>query len=149
LDSATLTEKTAALERHLRRVAEKLPEKPGDLEPGSDTSDAVVLHLWQAVQIAIDAAMSACVYLGFGTPQTYRDAFVRLADQGAIPVELRDRLVRACGFRNRVVHLYEELDMHIVHAAALSAQSDLPALMSDLAGVVSARKATRQSGKRS
>jgi hypothetical protein len=43
-----------AVERNLRRVADRLPNEPSDLEPVTDASDAVILHLWQATQIVID-----------------------------------------------------------------------------------------------
>jgi hypothetical protein len=49
------------IERNLRRVAERLPVNPSDLEPASDASDAVVLHLWQASQVVIDLAAAGCL----------------------------------------------------------------------------------------
>jgi hypothetical protein len=50
----------------------------------TDPSDAVTLHLWQAVQSVIDLAVSACARLKLGTPDTYADAFHRLAEAGRI-----------------------------------------------------------------
>ena len=35
--------------RHLARVAERLPAQASELRPAMDASDAVILHLWQAV----------------------------------------------------------------------------------------------------
>jgi endonuclease III len=49
-DLDLLAERVAAVERHLARVAQKLPATPGELAPNTDTSDAVILHLWQATQ---------------------------------------------------------------------------------------------------
>ena len=60
LGREVLAEKVAAVERHLKRVHQKLPGNPGALKPSTDAADAVVLHLWQAVQIAIDVALAAC-----------------------------------------------------------------------------------------
>ena len=54
LDRAVLAERAATLERHLARVAEKLPASADALIPSSDAADAVILHLWQATQIVID-----------------------------------------------------------------------------------------------
>lgn len=61
LDRAVLAERAAAIRRHLARVAEKLPASAAELAASSDASDAVILHLWQATQIVIDLAVSACV----------------------------------------------------------------------------------------
>lgn len=129
LDSAILAEKTAIIERHLRRVQERLPGEAAGLVPMSDASDAVILHLWQAVQIAIDMAVTACVQLGLGSPPTYADAFRKLADAGHLPQELAERLARAAGFRNVVAHAYEALDMARVHRAATEGPHDLRALL--------------------
>lgn len=75
LDAAILAERAAAVQRHLRRVRELLPADPAELRPLSDATDAVVLHLWQAVQIVIDVAVSACIEQGLGSPPSYGDAF--------------------------------------------------------------------------
>ncbi len=45
LDRPVLAERAAAVERHLARVAARLPSQPSDLVPVSDASDAVILHL--------------------------------------------------------------------------------------------------------
>jgi uncharacterized protein YutE (UPF0331/DUF86 family) len=129
LDLPILAERAAAVERHLRRVRERLPADPAQLAPMSDASDAVVLHLWQAVQIVIDLAVTACVRLGLGSPPTYGDAFRRLERAGHIDAALADRLTRAAGFRNVVAHAYEAIDMARVHEAASKGPGDLRAFL--------------------
>jgi len=129
LDRQVLAERAAAVERHLARVAERLPKEPSDLKPTTDASDAVVLHLWQAVQIVIDLALSAWLHFNLGTPSGYGDAFRRLADGGLIEQSLAERLVRASGFRNVVSHAYESLDMQLVHRGASEGPADLRAFL--------------------
>lgn len=132
LDRELLAEKAAAVEHHLRRVAARLPDDPAGLQPETDASDAVVLHLWRAVQTVIDLAVSACVQLGHGTPATYADALRTLGRHGVIDEELAARLARAAGLRNVVVHLYADLDPHRVHEAARSGPADLRAFLAAL-----------------
>ena len=125
-DRAVLAERTMAVERHLRRVAERLPASAADMPPATDVSDAVVLHLWQATQIVIDLAMAACLWLKLGTPASYADAFRLLQKAGVlVDAALADRLVRAAGFRNIVAHAYETLDMQRVYDAAKKGPVDL------------------------
>ncbi len=133
LDRRTLAEKGAAIERHLARVKACLPGSPGEFEPASDASDAVILHLWQATQIAIDLALKACLRLGLGTPTGYADAFRRLAEEGRLEPDLARRLALAVGFRNVVAHTYERLDMERVWRAAREGPADLRAFVSALA----------------
>lgn len=128
-DAAVLAERTMAVERHLRRVADRLPASASGLQPATDASDAVILHLWQATQIVIDLAMSCCLALGLGTPSSYGDAFRLLQQAGVIEAGLAGRLVKAAGFRNIVAHAYGVLDMARVHAAATNGPHDLRAFL--------------------
>lgn len=132
VDPAVLAERLAAVDRHLRRVADQLPARAEDLRPSTGSSDAVVLHLWQAVQITIDLALSWCVRAGLGAPPTYGDAFRRLAAAGVLDEQLAQRLTRAVGFRNLVVHAYADLDLARVHDAARGGGADLRAFAAAL-----------------
>lgn len=122
-------EKAAAINRHLERLAQRLPPDGQSLAVGEDASDVVVLHLWQAVQITIDLAMSLVVRSGGPTPATYADAFRHLQDAGVLPADLTARLVRATGFRDRLVHAYEGLDLQLVTQAARTGPDDLRAFL--------------------
>ena len=129
-DRDVLAERAMAVERHLLRVAERLPESGAGMQPATVVSDAVILHLWQATQIVIDLALAACLWLKLGTPATYADSF-RLLQKAGVPGDaaLADRLVRAAGFRNIVAHAYERLDMQRVHEAATRGPGDLLAFL--------------------
>lgn len=131
-DRDVLAERAMAVDRHLRRVADRLPASPDGLVASTDSGDAVILHLWQATQIVIDLATSACLWLDLGTPSSYADAFRRLQAGGVLDDGLADRLVRAAGFRNMVAHAYETLDMRRVHAAAVNGPADLVACLARL-----------------
>lgn len=125
-----------AVERHLARVRERLPANAVELQPSTDASDAVILHLWQATQIIIDLAVSACIHLKLGAPATYADAFRRLAATGHLDEDLAARLARAAGFRNIVAHAYERLDMTRVHRAAREGPADLIRFLATLRNLV-------------
>lgn len=132
-DRDVLAERTMAVERHLRRVADRLPVASEELQPATDASDAVVLHLWQATQIVIDLAMATCLSMKLGTPSSYADAFRLLEQASVIDGGLAARLARAAGFRNLVAHAYETLDMTRVHNAATRGPADLRAFLGRLA----------------
>lgn len=120
-----LAERAATVRRHLDRVADRLPDDPAGLAPMTDATDAVVLHLWQAIQVVIDTAVSVCVALGLGSPPTYGDAFRMLGTHGLLAPGLANRLARAAAFRNLLVHAYGELDLRRVHAIATEGPADL------------------------
>jgi uncharacterized protein YutE (UPF0331/DUF86 family) len=129
LDLEVLDERAAVVERHLARVAQKLPQTSAELTPNSDASDAVILHLWQATQIVLDIALGACAQLKLGTPAGYADAFVRLAASGVLDATLAHKLAAAAGFRNLVARGYESIDLARVHLAAAHGPADLRAFL--------------------
>lgn len=131
-DRELLAERVMVVRRHLARVAERLPAQPSEMRPATDASDAVILHLWQAVQVVIDLAVSACLHWDLGAPASYADAFRRLATTGLIDGALADRLARAAGFRNVVAHAYDQLDMLRVFRAASEGPRDLETFLSAL-----------------
>lgn len=137
VDRELLAERSAAVLRHLDRVAAHLPAEAEDLTPLSSATDTVVLHLWQAVQVVIDLAVSTCVRMGLGSPQTYADAFRQLASAGVLDDELAKRLARAAGFRDLLVHAYASLDLRRVHAVAQAGPADLRAFLIALRGTPS------------
>ena len=59
------------------------------------------------------------------------DAFRLLQKAGLVPAGLADRLVRAAGFRNIVVHAYEA-DMQRVHEAARNGPADLRSFLASM-----------------
>ena len=132
LNEAVLAEKAAAIERRLARVGERLPDNPESFEASTDASDAVILHLWQAVQLTIDTALSACLRFQLGTPPTYGDAFRRLAQVDVLDSDLAERLAKAAGFRDVVVHAYEDLDLDRIYRAAQDGPADLRAFLAAL-----------------
>ena len=129
LDLNVLAERASAVERHLARVAQKLPPTPAELIPSSDASDAVILHLWQATQIVLDVALGACAQLKLGAPAGYADAFSRLSGAQVLGPDLARRLAAAAGFRNVVAHAYESIDLARVHQAAVHGPADLRAFL--------------------
>lgn len=113
----------------MKRVKDRLPEIAIDFIPGTDASDALVLHLWQAIQITIDIALAACANFNLGTPSSYADVFIKLSDAGYLKKDLAMRLTHATGFRNRIVDAYEKLDMQKVHKIAHDGPHDIRAFL--------------------
>jgi uncharacterized protein YutE (UPF0331/DUF86 family) len=60
---------------------------------------------------------------------SYRDTYRQAGIARLIPEELARRLEDAAGMRNVLVHLYDEIDLEIVHASISRALLDFPALV--------------------
>lgn len=108
--------KAATIERCLDRVREEFGDDGRELETDQRRQDALVLNLLRACETAIDLAMHAVRVRGLGAPQSSRDAFVKLVDDGLLEPALGDDLQRMVGFRNIAVHRYQDLDLDVLRS---------------------------------
>jgi uncharacterized protein YutE (UPF0331/DUF86 family) len=71
------------------------------------------------LQVAVESCINAAHHIiaseGFRAPQDYYDAFVVLNEESVIPDEFLTTLREMVRFRNRLVHLYWEVDDDIVY----------------------------------
>ena len=137
-----IASKFRAIERHLARVEAMVPDDRAAFEPMTAASDAVVLHLWQAIQLAIDLALHECSRRRLDTPPDYGSAFRALGGAGVLDRELAERLVRAVAFRNVIAHGYAGIDLDLLQTAATAGVGDLERF----AGEVSAWLSTPRRG---
>jgi uncharacterized protein YutE (UPF0331/DUF86 family) len=78
-----------------------------------------------AIQAALDVASHIVSDERLGEPATNRDLFDRLATGGWISKELAAKLGDMAGFRNVLVHGYQDVDLDIVVDAARNRLEDL------------------------
>lgn len=70
---------------------------------------ASVRALQVAIEAMIDIANHVVARLRLGIPKTYAEAFDLLVRAGILPAEGRDTFRAMVRFRNRAVHLYDEV----------------------------------------
>jgi uncharacterized protein YutE (UPF0331/DUF86 family) len=74
--------KTAVIERCLKRVTEEYAQNKDELETDYTRQDAIVLNLLRASEAAIDLAMHVTRIGNLGLPQESREAFSLLEQAG-------------------------------------------------------------------
>ena len=80
-----------------------------------DLQDIVLHNLQLAIQACIDMGAHIITDQGWGTPGSFSEVFYKLEDRGVIDRPLSELLVQMVGFRNRVIHDYEDVDLNIVY----------------------------------
>ena len=113
VDAAVIDAKLRELSRRLRRVEAKQPASLKQLAADEDLQDILARNLEVAIQTCIDIAFHLCGAHGV-VPATAADAFAHLAKRELIERGLAERLQRAVGLRNVLVHEYTEVDWKIV-----------------------------------
>jgi len=72
-------------------------------------------YLQVAVECCIDAANHLIARENWRSPASYADSFSVLAEQGVISAESLSKARRMTGMRNRLVHLYWDVDAATVY----------------------------------
>ncbi|HVR41760.1 MAG TPA: DUF86 domain-containing protein [Thermoanaerobaculia bacterium] len=90
----------------------------------------ILFTLQAAIQAAIDVATHIVADQRLGEPSAARDLFTILGRRGVIDGPLAERLARMVGFRNILVHEYEDLDLEIVRHIVREDVGDLLAFAS-------------------
>ena len=94
-----------------------------DLRTDRDKRNMVLHALLVSIQASIDIANHLIAASSSRRPETYRESFAILCDEGLIPEDLSVQLSDLAGFRNVLVHLYCRLNLDEVYGVL---QDDLP-----------------------
>ena len=86
-----------------------------------------------AIECCIDIANHVIASENYRFPRDNADSFVVLVEVGVVAEKLRDPLRAMARFRNRLVHLYWEVDDSRVHQYLRESLSDLDQFARDIA----------------
>lgn len=107
--------KKESIERCVRQIR-RYYALPGETDFLEDhlKQDAIAINMQRACEQAIDLANHAIKVKKMGIPKDSRDSFRLLAQNGVIPDSLADKLCRMIGFRNVLVHEYQDCDISLM-----------------------------------
>jgi uncharacterized protein YutE (UPF0331/DUF86 family) len=123
VDPARVTRLLEALSQYRQRL-----DALRALPAGEYTGDRALAgrYLVQAsAQVCIDLANHVIASSGWRAPTDFRDAFTVLEEQGVLAPDLAERMRALAGLRNRLVHVYEDIDDGIIHASLAEGLIDL------------------------
>ena len=123
-----IARRVLALNEALQHLSAKSPEITAESLAADPLLQAAVERWLQvSVEACIDIAYHVISERGWTPPDAARSAFETLGNHGLIPRELAERLTRAAGMRNILVHDYVRVDRAILAAAVKTALTDLRA----------------------
>lgn len=90
--------------------------KPSELSFEEDffKQDAIAINIQRTSELCIDLANHIVKLKRLGIPKESKESFALLAQAGIIPQKLLKQLERMVGFRNTLVHVYQELEIRIM-----------------------------------
>jgi uncharacterized protein YutE (UPF0331/DUF86 family) len=110
-----IIEKKARLERCIKQVKVYYSQASNlSFEEDFLKQDAIAINIQRACELAIDIANIAIKEKKLGLPSSSRDSFVLLFEAGLIDKAFKDKLCKMVGFRNVLVHAYQNLDLKLM-----------------------------------
>lgn len=105
------------LEENIRALEEFKEMTPADLEASRQTRWALRYGLMESIQAMIDISCAVVSRYNLGYPDSYADCVRVLRRHEVLPHDLADRLIRAVGMRNVLVHEYLDVDDELLLGA--------------------------------
>ena len=122
IDREILATRLSKLRESLRRLR-PIAAKPHDDYMASEIEHALAEHyLRLSLEAMLDAGNHLIAAAGFRKPLQLRDIPLILGENGVIAHALANKLARAVGLRNRLVHGYTDIDHEILYSVL---QNDL------------------------
>lgn len=125
VDRDLIVAKAAAVQKHLKRIEAKRGNNLEAFTQDIDRQDIVLFNLQMAIQNCVDIAAHIVGEEGFGIPGSTNELFYLLEENGYLPLEITEKMTRAVGFRNLMVHEYAKIDIEQIYIIAHEHLDDL------------------------
>ncbi|RCW53416.1 HepT-like ribonuclease domain-containing protein [Halanaerobium sp. ST460_2HS_T2] len=110
-----IAEKLRFIRANLKKLKELAELEKKDFLSDYRNFDSAKYNLQAAVEAMLDIAAHIISREGYTSPNTSADSFRILADEGIIAEDLLLKFVKMTKFRNRIVHLYDQIDEEYIY----------------------------------
>ena len=125
VDRELIVAKAATVRKHLKRIEIKRGDSLETFTNDIDRQDIVFFNFQMAIQNCVDIAAHIVGEEGFGVPGSTNELFYLLQENGFLQSEIAEKMARAVGFRNLMVHEYAKIDIEQVYTFAHEHLRDL------------------------
>ena len=125
VDIDLIMAKAGSVEKHLRRIRLKTDIDLRAFMNDVDTQESILFNMQMAIQNCIDMAAHIISDEGLGVPGSTNEMFYLLEDNGFLSRDLTEKMAKAVGFRNLMVHEYGKMEMEQVFEMARKDIDDL------------------------
>jgi uncharacterized protein YutE (UPF0331/DUF86 family) len=133
-DTETMIRLTSELRKSIARLTALGQLNLDGFIGDPDRIGSAKYHFIVAIEICIDMCNHVISRNGYRVPEDYGDTFKVMAEAGAFSPEFAGELQNMARFRNRLVHLYWEVDDGQVHQLLRTRLSDFKQFLNALAG---------------
>jgi len=132
IDETKILSKIRVIKENLTKLS-KLKEVPEDVfKSDFEKYDSAKYGLQTSIEAMIDICNHIISRKCLGMPKTKADSFVILCQNNILSSNMQDTFTAMARFRNRVVHLYDEVDTGDVYQYVIEGISDINAFIDDI-----------------
>jgi len=125
VDNDVLFAKISSVKKHLNRVKKQAGITLSEFLNDVDAQDIILFNLQLAIQNCIDIAAHIVSEEVMEVAGSTSEMFYYLEENAVIKQQLTEKMIKAVGLRNLIVHEYGNLDMKIVYEASRHDIKDL------------------------
>ena len=115
VDKSLVLRKIERIDAYLKHVRQKRDPGFEVFRKDIDLQSIVLFNLIQSIQASVDIGAHIISDSEWGVPGSQADIFEILAQHKIISKQLSQGMIKMVGFRNRIVHEYEKIDLRIVY----------------------------------
>lgn len=115
VDKPLILRKIDRIQTYLTQIRQKKDPGFDTFKKDRDLQGIVLFNLIQSIQSCIDIGTHIISDSGWEMPGSQADIFETLAQRKVITKPLAGKMIKMTGFRNRIIHEYEKIDLKIVY----------------------------------
>ena len=125
LDAESIRSKIARIRKNLVELKKlgKLPFKKYQSDILNTSTAERLIHV--TIEAMLDIGSHIIASESLGDPSEYREIFILLTKNGILPKQKEKNFLDLAGLRNRIVHLYEDIDHKLLHKALRTELDDM------------------------
>ena len=132
VDRDLIVSKAGLVKKHIDRVEKKRGDDLNTFLADQDLQDIISFNLHTALQNCIDIAAHLISEEGLGVPGSVSEMFYTLEENGFLSAKMTEKMIKAVGFRNLLVHEYGKIDLKRVFMVARENVHDLKGFLVEI-----------------
>jgi uncharacterized protein YutE (UPF0331/DUF86 family) len=144
LNENSITLRLERLDESIRRLKQRQGISLEEYRADWEAQDVVERNFQVAIECCSDIASHLLVSHGLQRPATRRDVFLVLADAGVIDAPYAETMAQMVQLRNRLVHLYWDVDPERMHHYLRDDVAHLERWRAFTAGILEKERSTQE-----
>ena len=132
VDKDVILAKSGAVKKHIKRIKNVPSKNFAELQNNSDHQDIILFNIQLAIQNCIDIAAHIISDEDMGIAGSTNEIFYILEENGYLTRDITEKMVKAVGFRNLIVHEYVNLELKRVYEISKKDITDLEVFLKQI-----------------